>query len=71
MTIEKSGKEIIIRISSNIGTSELKDLVNFIAYKETTGRSKAKQSDVNKLAAEVNRKWWMKNSKKFINETSR
>lgn len=71
MTIERSGKEIIIRISSKLGKDGLKDLVNYISYKETTAKSKAKQADVNKLAAEVNRKWWSKNSKRFINENSR
>lgn len=71
MTIERSGKEIIIRISSEIGASELKDLVDYLAYKETTMKSKAKQSAVNKLAAEVTNKWWKKNSKRFINENSR
>lgn len=71
MTIERSGKEIIIRLSSKLGKGDLKDLLSYISYKEATAKSKAKQSDVNKLAAEVNRKWWKKNSKKFIDETGR
>jgi hypothetical protein len=70
MTIERGNKEIIIRIPANVGTAELQDLINFLSYKEATVKSKAKQSDVTKLASEVNRKWWKKNSKRFINERS-
>jgi hypothetical protein len=35
-------------------------------YLEATSKSKAKQSDVDKLADEVNASWWNENRKRFI-----
>jgi hypothetical protein len=36
-----------------------------VKYLEATSKSKAKQSDVDKLADEVNASWWAKNRKRF------
>ena len=36
------------------------------AVHKATAKSKAKQSDVDKLADEVNAAWWKKNRKRFI-----
>lgn len=71
MTIERTGKEIIIRISASVDTTELQGLLNFIRYKELTSKSKVRQSEVDKLASSINSKWWQKNSKKFLNEAGR
>ncbi len=35
--------------------------VNYLKYLETTSKSKAKQSDIDKLADEVNSSWWEAN----------
>jgi hypothetical protein len=37
-----------------------------LTYKEATDKSKAKQSDVDKLAKDVNKGWWAENRSKFI-----
>jgi hypothetical protein len=66
MTVERTGKEIIIRIPSSMDTTELQDLLNFIRYKELTGKSRVKQSQVDKLASDINKKWWRKNAKKIL-----
>jgi hypothetical protein len=41
-------------------------LFDYFTYKEATAKSKARQSDVNALAAEVKKGWWTKNRSRFV-----
>ena len=66
MTIERKNNEIIIKISSSLDGRELQDLLNFIRYKELTSKSKVKQSTVDKLSKSINKTWWKKNAKRFV-----
>jgi thioredoxin-related protein len=66
MLIERTNKEVIIRLPSYIDTEGLQQLLNYLVYKEATAKSKAKQSDVDKLAKEVKKDWWAKNRNRFI-----
>ncbi len=58
--------QIVITVSSSVGRSGLTRIIDYLQYLEATGDSKARQSDVNKLAREVNANWWKKNRKRFI-----
>jgi hypothetical protein len=66
MTIERTSKEVIIRLPSYVNTDGLQRLVDYLTYKETTAKSKAKQADVDALATEVKKGWWTKNRSRFI-----
>jgi hypothetical protein len=66
MLIKRTDKEVIIRLPSYINTEGLQQLVDYLVYKEATAKSKAKQSDVDKLAKEVKKDWWAKNRNRFI-----
>jgi hypothetical protein len=67
MTIEKTNdKEILIRLNASIDSFSLQKLIDNIKYLEATSKSKAKQSDVDKLSDEINSKWWSKNRKRFL-----
>lgn len=68
MIIERTKSEIIIRVSSKINTFGLQRLVDYLKYQELTADSKAKQSDIDALAREVNKGWWGKNKQRFIAE---
>jgi hypothetical protein len=57
---------VIIRLSSNVDTEGLQRLLDFLSYKEVTSESKAKQSDVDKLAKQVKKGWWSKNRSRLI-----
>jgi hypothetical protein len=61
MIIERTAKEVIIRLPSYIDTTGLQRFVDYLSYKEATGLSKAKQSNVDILAKEVKAGWWGKN----------
>ena len=66
MLIERTDNEIIIRFPSSVDTKGVQRLLDFLRYKEVTSKSKAKQKDVDKLDREVNKEWWEKNKKRFI-----
>ncbi len=66
MVIERTKKEIIIRLPTYIDTTGLQNLINYLTYKEATDKSQAKQEDVDKLAKDIKKGWWNKNRKRFI-----
>lgn len=66
MTIERTSKEIIIRVSPSVNTEGLQDFLNYLIYQEATEKSKAKQSDVDALVKKIKKGWWKKNQKRFI-----
>ena len=67
MLIERTtNNQIVITVSSSVDSFGLQRLIDYIKYLEATSKSKAKQSDVDKLADEVNAEWWKKNRKRFI-----
>jgi hypothetical protein len=66
MIIERTSKEIIIRLPSYVDTNGLQRLVDYLTYKEATAKSKAKQTDVDNLAKEVKSGWWAKNRSRLV-----
>lgn len=66
MLIERTDSEVIIRIPANVDVTGLQRLIDYLSYKEITSKSKAKQSEVDKLAKEVKKGWWKKNRSRFV-----
>ena len=66
MLIERTDKEVIIRLPSYVDIEGVQRLVDFLSYKEATAKSAARQSDVDNLAKEVKKGWWSKNKTRFI-----
>ena len=66
MIIERTNKEVIIRLPENVNTNGLQRLVDYLTYKEVTAKSKAKQSDIDALAKEVKKGWWSENRGRFV-----
>ena len=65
MVIERTSKEVIIRLPSYVDTEGLQRLIDYLTYKEATAKSKAKQSDVDSLAADVKQGLWKTNRSLF------
>ena len=53
MTIERTDKEILIRLSSQLNIDDIQALLDYLTYKEATMRSQASQEDVDALVEEV------------------
>lgn len=66
MLIERTSREVIIRLPSSIDTTGLQRLVDYLTYKEATSNSQATQDQVDKLANEVKKGWWKKNRRRFM-----
>lgn len=66
MIIERTDKEILIRIPNSIGIKGAQRIIDYIRYQEITSNSKAKQKDIDELADEINRDWWEKNKDTFL-----
>ena len=66
MVIERTKKEVLIRLPSYIDTEGLQNLIDYLTYKEATDKSRAKQGEVNKLVKEIKKDWWKKNRGRFI-----
>ena len=60
MILERTQNEIIVRLPSSVDLSELQNMLDYLRYKELTAKSKAKQSDADRLANEVNKSMWQK-----------
>lgn len=66
MIIERTDKEILIRIPNTVDIEGAQRIIDYIRYQEVTAKSKAKQEDVDKLADEINRDWWNMNKGTFL-----
>jgi hypothetical protein len=58
--------KLTITISSAVDSFGLQRLIDYANYLEVTSKSKAKQSDIDQLADEVNAEWWKKNKSRFV-----
>jgi hypothetical protein len=45
MVIERTKKEVLIRLPSYIDTDGLQNIIDYLAYKEATDKSQAKQAE--------------------------
>ena len=66
MLVERTNKEIIIRLPASVDTEDLQDFLNYARYKELTSNFNVDQKEVDKLADQTNAKWWTKNRKKLV-----
>jgi hypothetical protein len=66
MIIERTSKEVIIRLTAFVGTEGIQSLVDYLTYKEATAKSKARQADVDALSAKVKQGWWSKNRSRLV-----
>ena len=66
MQIERTNKEVIIRLSATIDTEDLQDFLEYARYKELISKFSVSQVQVNKIANQVKKSWGTKNRKRFI-----
>ena len=64
MLVERTKKEVIIRLPASVDTEDLQDFLNYARYKELTTGFKVDQKVVDKLSEQINRKWRGKNKAK-------
>lgn len=55
MILERTKKEIVIRLPLNVDLSELQAMLDYLSYKELSSKSKAKQSDADTISSVINK----------------
>ena len=71
MIVQRNQKEIIVKVPASVDLKEIQDVLNFIRYQELTSTFSVTQNVVDALSSNINKTWWKKNGKKFMNEGSR
>jgi len=66
MLIERTSREVIIRLPASVDATGLQRLIDYLTYEEATSNSKATQKQVDQLANEVKKGWWKRNRKRLV-----
>jgi hypothetical protein len=67
MIIERTNKEVIFRLSAKINVDDLQDMTDLFEFTEIAKKSRATQTDVDKLVKQVKKGRWQK-TKAIISE---
>jgi hypothetical protein len=65
MIIERQNNEIVFRLPGDIDIDDLQDMTDLFEYKEISKKSRAKQSDVDKLVKQIKKGRWQKTKSKL------
>ena len=60
MTVERSGNEILVRISANLDLRDIQDVLDYLSYKEAASTSKANPKDAKELSKSAKKNIWTK-----------
>jgi hypothetical protein len=60
MILERTNKEILVRLPANVDLTELQNMLDYLEYKEQTAKTKATQKKVDELSEKVNQNIWTK-----------
>jgi len=67
MIVERvTNNQIVISFSSKRDIFGIQRLIDYAKYLEATSKSKARQTDIDQLANDVNTDWWNKNKQRFL-----
>lgn len=66
MNIEQTKDEFLIRIPKSTDVKGIERLLEFIRFREIASKSKAKKSEIDKLAIQTKKQWWQQNKDRFI-----
>ena len=65
MIIERTNKEVIFRLSSNLDVDDLQDMTDLFEYMEIAKKSHASQNDVDRLVKTIKKGRWEKTKAKI------
>lgn len=66
MQIERTNKEILIRLSSGTDITGLQRILDYLKFREIASKTKATQEQIDEIATESKKSWWIKNKSRFI-----
>ncbi|MBK8703123.1 MAG: hypothetical protein IPN33_05565 [Saprospiraceae bacterium] len=65
MTIERTDREIIIKLPADLNVDDIQRMVDYLSYRQAIQRSQATQAQIDDLVNEVKKRWWEKNKGRF------
>lgn len=66
MIIERTLREVIIRLPATINITDLQEMANFLRYSELTQKSKVTQKQIDTVVKDVKKGRWEKSRKRLI-----
>ncbi len=66
MVIERTDKEILIRIPASTDIVGVQRLIDYLKFREIASKSQATQDQIDELARESKAEWWKRNKKRFL-----
>jgi predicted trehalose synthase len=65
LTIERTDREIIIRLPLDLGVNDIQRMLDYLTYKRAIQNSQATQEQIDELAKEAKSGWWERNKDRF------
>lgn len=66
MQIERTDKEILIRLPLDTDLVGLQRILDYLKYREIASSSKSTETQIDALALESKSSWWSKNKDRFV-----
>ncbi len=66
MVIDRTDKEILIRIPASTDIVGVQRLIDYLKFREIASKSQATQDQIDELARESKAEWWKRNKKRFL-----
>lgn len=66
MQIERTNKEILIRLPSGTDLVGLQRILDYLKFREIASKSKATTEQIDELSSESKSSWWDKNKSRFV-----
>ena len=66
MQIERTDKEILIRLSSGTDLVGLQRILDYLRFREIASKSKASQKQIDELSSDSKSSWWNQNKSRFV-----
>ncbi len=66
MQIERTNKEILIRLSPGTDLVGLQRILDYLKFREIASKSKASQKQIDELSSDSKSLLWNKNSNRFL-----
>lgn len=66
MQIERTNKEILIRLSPETDLTGLQRIIDYLKFREIASKSKSSQEDIDKISSESKSTWWKENKSRLV-----
>ncbi len=66
MVIERTEKELILKLPLDLGIQNLDKIIRYLKYTESNSNSIYNEEEINQIANESKQNWWLENKHRYI-----